>query len=145
MKKPAKITDARPGGVNEHGEHRVVTIHSSGGAYRREPCPTCPWRVDAVGEFPAEAFRQSARTAYDSAMQMFSCHESGAKKPATCAGFLLRNSANNLGARLAQSMGRLDLSQVSDAGIELFPSYRAMAIANGVAPDDPILIPCRDD
>lgn len=38
--------------------------------------------------------------------------------------------------------GRFD--DVADDGHELFENYRAMAIANGVAPDDPILAPCRD-
>ena len=29
-------------------------------------------------------------------------------------------------------------------GLELFESYREMAIANGVDPDDPVLADCRD-
>lgn len=146
MTRSSKIIDVRPAGANERGErHQVVSISSKGAGYRKKPCTTCPWRVDAVGEFPAEAFRHSAPTAYDMAQRVFSCHESGAEKPATCAGFLLRNSANNLAVRIAESTGRIDLSKVSDGGAELFPSYRAMAIANGVDPQDPILQPCRDD
>lgn len=137
-----RVTDIRPAGAN----HQVVTVEGGRrGLYRREPCPTCPWRKDAVGEFPAEAFRHSANTAYDMASKMFSCHESGVEKPATCAGFLLRNSENNLGARLMAARGDLDREQLCDGGHELFDSYRDMAVANGVAPNDPVLAQCRAD
>jgi hypothetical protein len=67
MKKPAtRITRRRLDGPR----HAVISIITSGGraAYRREPCAECPWRVDQVGAFPAEAFRLSAPTAYDAAM-----------------------------------------------------------------------------
>jgi len=142
---PDTVSRVRGAGGNKRGElHQVLTIKSKGGC-RAKPCRTCPWRPENTGEFPAEAFRHSAPTAYDAALSLFSCHESGAKKPATCAGFLLRNSSHNLGVRLAQSMGTLDLKKVHDGGAELFPSYRAMAIANGVDPEDPVLQPCRDD
>lgn len=40
-------------------------------------------------------------------------------------------------------MGRYDPSLVSDDGIALYDSYREMAVANGVPPDDPIIAPCR--
>lgn len=82
-------------------EHQVVTLKSNSKAYRREPCAGCPWRTDNTGEFPAEAFKASANTAYDMSTHRFSCHESGADKPATCAGFLLRGADHNLATRLA--------------------------------------------
>lgn len=135
----SKITNIRLAG----DAHQVVTV--SGGrkdSYRRAPCLTCPWRKDAVGEFPAEAFRISAHTAYDMAMEIFACHSSGAKKPATCAGFLLRGAAHNLSVRLqygAQKIG----NDLWDGGIELFDDYREMAEANGVDADDPVLRRCR--
>lgn len=145
MKKPTTITNVRPAGANERGElHQVVTVTGGGGGYRRAPCATCPWRKDSVGEFPAEAFRISASTAYDQAMNKFSCHSSGRKKPATCAGFLLRGARDNIGVRLTIFKGELDLTQVSDGGAELFDGYRSMAIANGVSPDDPALVKCRN-
>lgn len=135
-----KITAARPAGV----AHQVLTIEGgSGRTYRRQPCATCPWRVDAVGEFPAEAFRHSANTAEDMAAHSFGCHTSGAKKPAVCAGFLLRNSDNNMAMRLMAMRGDLDYAAVHDGGVELHDSYRTMAVANGVAPDDPALDRCR--
>jgi len=127
--------------------HRVVTVvnkrkrHS----YRRAPCEQCPWRQDQVGAFPAEAFRISAPTCYDAAMHTFACHMSGPKAPATCAGFLLSESAtHNLLVRIAQAHKGLDLDEVTDGGLELFASYRAMAVANGVASDDPALERIRD-
>lgn len=138
--KKAKIDLIRPAGDN----HQVVRVIGGKSCHRKEPCPTCPWRKDAVGEFPAEAFRISAHTAYDMAMEAFSCHESGAKKPATCAGFLLRGADNNGNVRIKIIKGEFDPGTVSDAGLDLFDSYREMAIANGVDPDDEILKPCRD-
>lgn len=121
--------------------HQVLTLVGGNGAYRRQPCRDCPWRVDATGEFPAEAFRVSAHTAYDMADHMFGCHQSGAAKPATCAGFLLRGADHNMAVRMARIMGeKLD---VDDGGHELHENYVAMAVANGVDPDDPVLRPCR--
>ncbi|WP_417546476.1 DUF6283 family protein [Marinobacter sp.] len=127
-------------------DHQVVTVVSSGegkSRYRREPCPDCPWRRDAVGVFPADAFKVSAKTAYDMADSTFGCHSSGSSKSATCAGFLLKGADHNMSVRLSLIQGRLDLSKVSDGGHELFESYREMAEANGVSPDDPVLAPCR--
>lgn len=126
-------------------DHQVVTVTRNGArpAYRKAPCPDCPWRVDATGEFPPEAFVASAHTAYDMNEHMFACHSSGSKKPSTCAGFLLHGSDHNLAARLLRMQGRIR-DDVSDGGHELHPNYRAMAVANGVPPDHPRLSRCRD-
>ena len=134
-----RITDVRP--VDEN--HQVVTIEGGGDQYRREPCGGCPWRVDQTGEFPAEAFRQSARTAYDGAESEFACHESGKRKPATCAGFLMRGADHNWTSRMLYLNGTRDFDSITDGGHQLHDSYRAMAEANGVDPDDPVLAPCR--
>ncbi len=139
MKKPV-ITDARPADDN----HRVITVEGGKGTYRRQPCPICPWRVDATGQFPAEAFRLSANTAYDMSNHTFGCHEAGAKKTATCAGFLLHGAAHNLAIRLRAIEGEL-FKDVHDGGHDLFLSYRDMAEANGVDPSDPSLDRCRSD
>lgn len=141
----AKVTKARYAGRNKRGqEHQVLRVEGGPGqAYRRQPCATCPWRVDAVGEFPAEAFRISAHTAYDAAMETFACHTNGVQKPAICAGFLLRNADHNLMVRFKLMQGSIDMAQVGNGGVQLHGSYRAMAEANGVAPDDPVLAPCR--
>jgi hypothetical protein len=146
MTKPArkspKVTRTRMAGE----DHAVITLEGGTAyTYRRAPCPTCPWRVDAVGIFPAEAFMHSASCAYDAAMNTFACHESGKKAPATCAGFLLRNARNNLAVRIKLSRELIDYDQITDGGVELFDSYRAMAVANGVDPAAPVLQPCRAD
>ena len=135
----AEVTRTRAAGP----DHQVVTVEGGKGGHRRKPCARCPWRVDAVGEFPAEAFRHSVETAYDMATHTFACHESGTSKPAMCAGFLLRGAGHNLTVRLKLIQGT-SFSDVEDGGQELHENYRVMAIANGVAPDDPVLAPCRD-
>jgi hypothetical protein len=134
-----RISDAA---VADEG-HMVVSTISDEQIYRKKPCKKCPWRVDAIGEFPPEAFRISANTAYEMASQMFGCHESGLAKPATCAGFLLRGAEHNLRARMSIYAGTIG-DDVSDGGLSLHENYRAMAIANGVDPDDPVLANCRD-
>lgn len=137
------ITITRPAGLNRRGEdHQVVRVEGGKGSYRRRPCSNCPWRVDAVGEFPAEAFRHSAHTAYDMAQEIFACHQSGAEKPSACAGFLLHGADHNLSVRLKRMRG--ECLDVEDGGHELHSSYRAMAIANGVPSDDAVLSACRD-
>lgn len=127
--------------------HAVITLVTSGrekAAYRKQPCEQCPWRTDQVGCFPAQAFRHSASTAYDAAMSMFGCHMSDHKAPATCAGFLLSEGAiHNLLVRIGMASKELDLGRVH-SDVPLFPNYRLMAIANGVASDDPVLVLCRD-
>ncbi|WP_413460733.1 DUF6283 family protein [Herbaspirillum huttiense] len=138
-RKAPVITKIRTADAN----NQVVTVEGGKGAYRRQPCAKCPWRVDATGEFPAEAFRHSAGTAYDMAQHTFGCHESGTKKPATCAGFLLRGAAHNMSVRLAYMTGRI-IGDVTDGGHKLHENYRAMAIANGVPADDAALTACRD-
>lgn len=138
MKRKAQVTGTRRAGP----DHAVLTT-IGGDGYQHRPCAQCPWRSDLpTGEFPAEAFRISATTAYDGAMNMFACHMLGAASSLICAGFLLKNAANNIGARIANS--RSDLSVVHSP-YPLYASYRAMAIANGVDPDDPVIAPCRGD
>jgi hypothetical protein len=123
----------------------VTSVEADGDpAFQTRPCAgemPCPWRRDAPpGQFPAEAFRLSAATAYDMAERTFGCHSTGTANVLTCAGFLLRGAGDNLEVRLWDA----DLSVVA-SDVELYDSYREMAIANGVAPDDPALTPCRGD
>lgn len=139
----SEILEVRHAGLNAYGdEHQVVSVKSPGSAiHRKKPCPNCPWRVDAVGEFSAEAFRHSAETAYDMSNKIFACHEAGIQRTAIFAGFLLRGADHNLAIRLKYLQGH-QLDATCD-GVELHDSYRAMAIANGVPADDPVLAPCR--
>jgi hypothetical protein len=140
-RKPTTIVRVRKAGKG----HAVVSVKGGGGSYRQKPCEQCPWRVDQTGTFPKSAFCHSAETAYDMALSMFSCHMSGSKNPATCAGFLLMNAQNNLAYRLSVAKGSIDPRKISTGGVKLYPSYRAMAIANGVSPDHPRLAQCRDN
>ena len=136
----ARVVCRRLAGTN----HAVLTVKGGNPFLQRNvPCAQCPWRVDAVGVFPAQAFKHSAPVAYDMADSSFACHDSGSKRPAICAGFLLRNANNNLAVRLKVMRGEIDLSAISDHGLALFDDYRAMAVANGVDPDDPVLRACR--
>ena len=135
----SRVLEVRPAGP----DHQVVSIAGNAGGQRHTPCGGCPWRVDQAGSFPAEAFVHSARTAYDMSQHMFSCHESGSKKPATCAGFLLRGAEHNLSVRLQRVRGE-EFSRLDDGGHELFENYRATAVANGVDPKHPALRDCRD-
>jgi hypothetical protein len=147
MSRPAKVLATRLAGT----DHAVHTIEGGGqDIYRRTPCATCPWRLDAVGEFPAEAFRHSANTgmrgvdddaALAEAMHTFACHDSGAAKPAICAGYILRGE-EAIGWRIAVSLGKFDPAQVR-TDVALFDSYYDMAVANGVPPDDPALKGCK--
>lgn len=144
MTRKSHIDRRIPAGPN----HQVVSVVSTPKTkddtypYRRSPCATCPWRVDAVGEFPPQAFLISAHIAYDQAMETFGCHESGVKHATTCAGFILR-SEHNLALRILLARDKVNLDQIDDGGHELHADYRAMAIANGVDPDDTVLLPCR--
>lgn len=133
----AKVTNIRPADEN----NQVVTVEGAGERWRQTPCSDCPWRKDAVGAFPAEAFRHSAHTADDMSTHKFGCHQSGTKKPATCAGFLLRGADHNMAVRLARMRGLM--MNVDANGVDLFDDYVDMAVANGVDPDDPSLTSCR--
>lgn len=137
MEPEQRITNIHPADA----DHQVVTIRGGKSRWRRRPCPGCPWRRDATGVFPAEAFRHSANTAHDISDVKFACHQSGKDKPATCAGFLLRGADHNLAVRLARADGRM--TDVDDGGHALFDDYTEMAIANGVDPDDDALGKCR--
>lgn len=138
-KKRAHVVAVNPAGP----DHQVVTVEGGNDTYRRTVCAECPWRIDQIGKFPPEAFRHSANTAHDQSMHQFACHMSGSKKPATCAGFLLRGATHNIGFRLALATGKIDANELRET-VPLHPSYRAMAEANGVQADDTTLARCRD-
>jgi hypothetical protein len=138
-KKRANVVAINPAGP----DHQVVTVEGGNGTYRRMVCEECPWRIDQTGKFPPEAFRHSANTAYDQSMHQFACHMRGSVKPATCAGFLLRGATHNIAFRLAVATGKINPNELRET-VPLHPSYRAMAEANGVQPDDPTLQRCRD-
>ena len=113
--------------------------------HRKSPCAECPWRTDVpLGKFTPARFRALAPTAYDMARSIFACHMAKDAKPFACAGFLLRSARHNLTVRMAIAREAFKMDVV-DGGHALFPTYRAMAIANGVKKRDPALANCRAD
>lgn len=122
--------------------HEVVTVQGGGMIYRKTPCEECPWRKDVPLNFPAQAFRISASTAYDMSDTTFACHMSGKDKAAICAGFLLRGADHNLKVRLLKAKGKINPDKINSE-FPLFDSYREMSEANGVDPHDPVLSECR--
>ncbi|MBG0825981.1 hypothetical protein HS048_35510 [Planomonospora sp. ID91781] len=137
---PDGVLRVRDGGDGRWG---VTSVVSSGERdHQTSPCARCPWRKDApLGAFPPQVYRDSASTSYDMAVTTFGCHASTPQQPKTCAGFLLRGAADNLAIRLH---GR-SYEDVHDGGVELYDSYRDMAVANGVDPGDPALARCRGE
>jgi len=71
------------------------------------------------------------------AKMSFACHPGGIDHPRICAGFLLRGAANNLAVRILELREPLRVKAPPEG--ELFESYRAMALANGVDPNSPAL------
>lgn len=139
----ARVDDVRPAGFVGEKEYGVVTVNGGPGGHCLRPCAQCPWRADLpTGVFPAEAFRLSAPTSYDMAQRTFACHMVPAERAATCAGSILR-MFHNFNIRMKMGRGEIDPDQMSDGGFPLYDDYRAMAVANGVDPDDPVLGPCR--
>lgn len=145
MRKTSRIVGRRMAG----NAHAVLSVVGGGAGFRRRPCGDCPWRRDAVGGFPAEAFIHSANTAMasiasaddiDGATHAFACHQSGADKPATCAGYILR-AQDTISWRMNVVTGQFDPREVSDGGIPLWPGYYEMAVANGVDPEHEALLP----
>jgi hypothetical protein len=113
--------------------------------YQRTPCIECPWRLDQPpGRFPPERYIVLAESAWDMAVVQFACHKSPEGQEFGCAGWVLQSSAHNYGARMAASRGVLNPAEISSP-YPLYETYRALAIANGVPPDEPALVPCRDD
>ncbi|WP_234431273.1 DUF6283 family protein [Streptomyces sp. NRRL F-5053] len=154
---PEAESDARPTIVRTlpaDDEWGVTTITGCTPAAQPRPCggahPTtgdepCPWRRDAPrGQFPAEAYRQSAHTSYPNTNNAFACHSSTPERLKVCAGWLLRAGHHNPHIQKRLESGDLTFPELP-AGIELYTDYREMAIANGVAPDDPFLELCGAD
>lgn len=132
MRKPRKTQKASPG-------LQLLVVDGECDGYRRTPCESCPWKLENVGRFSVDAFRQAASIAREMAVATLACHEIGSKKPIFCAGFLLR-SESNLTVRRSLEIETIDLSQVSDDGVVLFLTYAEMSIANGVPFGDPVLV-----
>ncbi|MGW0673549.1 DUF6283 family protein [Streptomyces sp. NPDC002746] len=115
---------------------------------QRSPCAgaeRCPWRRDAgAGIFPAEAFRLSAPTSYPDSDRRFGCHSSPAEAPRVCAGWLLRGAPGNQEVLELLEAGLIQAPTLPPE-VELYDDYVEMAVANGVAKEDPTLAPIQQD
>jgi hypothetical protein len=142
---PARVLRVRPA----DGEWGVFTV-ASPDPRSAQPAPCagaepCPWRRDApTGQFPAQAYRDSAATSQPGATRIFGCHSSTLEHPLTCAGWLLRGAQHHNQVQQALADGTLTLPELPDS-IELYGSYTDMAVANGVDPGDPALLPTEQE
>jgi Family of unknown function (DUF6283) len=81
---------------------------------------------------------QSANRAYDQSMHQFAYHVSGSETPRPAPGscFAMRPTTSvSVSPRLT---GKIDPNELREM-VPLHPSYRAMAEANAMPPDDPAL------
>lgn len=136
---PRKILRTRMAG----DAHAVHSLQAEGEfRYMKKPCADCPWRKDAAGVFPAEAFMHSAETAFDMSRHVFACHQAGVDRSKACTGFLLKGADHNLAVRMAAFRGEYK-HDVASGGHDLFDDYQQMAEANGVGQSDESLSRCR--
>lgn len=132
-----------------HDPEAWTTVRAEGEVgYQRRPCPGCPWRRDTpVGRFPADVFDRSRHTSMPKAFgpnwdgrfgTTFGCHESGPERPRDCAGYLAVEGRSSIAVRVAVVTGNLPASALEPqpGWPNLYPSYEAMAQANGCSPTD---------
>lgn len=107
-------------------------------------CPECPWLLASpVGHFAPERYYALAPTCTPGYMgeegrslpPVFACHMTSDGKPMACAGMLLVCGEDNNTVRLASAQGRCRRLDVEEARGPLYPSYLAMAVANGCDPN----------
>lgn len=102
----------------------------------RTTCDECPWRTDvAVGRFPPERFIKLRNTVKQGLNPLFACHKTLEGGDEACVGYLLVDGENNFTVRLAASRGDIKRDDLHAAG-PLYESFEAMAIANGVKPEE---------
>lgn len=118
--------------------------------HRTFPCGPCPWQVKApVGKFGPERYEQMRSTCRPDedgmppmpGTPMFGCHVGDPRTGGdlACAGWLAVEGRNHISVLLALREGALpaDALQPGDNWPELYPSFEAMAAANGVEDDEP--------
>jgi uncharacterized protein DUF6283 len=111
----------------------------------REPCKSCPYRRDApLGLWHRSEFENLlAHDANELHGAMFGCHKDRERPPEErrfCVGWLLdqkRRGLPSIQLRLQLRVGGDEalaraLDEITDGGNELYPSVRAMCLANGV-------------
>lgn len=78
----------------------------------RQPCKTCPWRVDqdasVIPGFSLELAERLERTTHgEFGSPMFACHQSREDEEIVCAGWLARYGYDSISVRLMLMSGRL--------------------------------------
>jgi hypothetical protein len=111
-------------------------------------CAECPWlTASPLGHFAPERYYALARTCTPGYMgdegrsmpPVFACHMTSDGKERACAGMLLVCGEDNNMVRLASAQGRCARRDLEAPSGPLYPSYLAMALANGCDPDHPAL------
>lgn len=100
-------------------------------------CAECPWLLSsAPGRFPPERYYDLAHTCRPGGwpQPMFACHMTPEEGTRACAGMLiaLRDDWPNM-VRWQVMKGNIDPEQITASG-PLYPTYEAMAEANGCDP-----------
>lgn len=106
----------------------------------RKPCKNCPWRRDAkTGYWAPEHFQRIWINCQDDGARLMLCHKSTAQQVSAseliCQGWIRVVKQNAIGVRFALMRGLVTIEEVDDTNVpDLFPTFRAMLIANGVRP-----------
>jgi Family of unknown function (DUF6283) len=102
-------------------------------------CPECPWLLSSKpGKFPPERYKAMADTCRPGGIRpVFACHMTPDGNPRACAGMILVCGRDSNLVRVAAMSERFEPSQITASG-PLYPSYLAMAAANGCDISDPI-------
>lgn len=106
----------------------------------RRTCSECPWLLaSAPGKFPPERYLDLAHTCKpgEFPIGVFACHMSPEHGGKACAGAVVALAGDYPNSiRMLIHAGMIDPARVQARG-PLYPSYRAMAAANGCDPTDP--------
>lgn len=89
----------------------------------KQPCASCPWRVDAaashIPQFDIQLAERLARCCPDERgvgpdhdASLFACHLSKPEHPFACAGWLAQVGRAHVGVRLAVMAGRISVEQL---------------------------------
>jgi hypothetical protein len=105
----------------------------------RQPCSSCPWRVDAAREhWDPQHFVDIWRNCKDDGTHVMLCHKSTARPPSErgnipCQGWIRVMGFDAIGVRLLVMRGQATFEEVEDkAGPKLFPTFTAMMRANKI-------------
>jgi hypothetical protein len=105
----------------------------------RQPCSSCPWRVDAPrGYWDPQHFVDVWRNCQDDGLNIMLCHKSNAlpkedRGDVPCQGWIRVMGFDSIGVRILVMQGKATFEEVADQdGPELFPTFTAMMRANKI-------------